>query len=227
MVHRRRSGRNSECQPPNKSLPRGLLVVVKRTMTNSRTAILILAAGSSSRLGLPKQLLQLDQRSLLQMSAKTALSLHPAEVVAVLGFESDRIKHELDGLPVRIILNQLWPEGIASSIRQGISALPPSIDAALIVLCDQPLIPSSHLGELIATCSTEHPIAATAYEASSGVPACFHRSLFSELVSLTGESGAKQIIGKCRQEVVTISCPEASVDIDTLADYRKHLDSDR
>lgn len=196
-------------------------------MTNSRTAILILAAGSSSRLGLPKQLLQLDQRSLLRSIAETAIGLHPAEVIVVLGFESDRMKHELDGLPVRIVLNQIWQEGIASSITKGIGAIPPSIEAALIALCDQPFIPSSHFSRLIAACSAEHPIAATAYETVPGVPSCFHRSVFPELLELAGESGAKQIILKRRQEVVTLSCPEAIVDIDTMADYRKHLDSDR
>ncbi len=196
-------------------------------MTSSRTAILILAAGSSSRLGLPKQLLQLDQRSLLRRITELVLGIRPATVVVVLGFESDRMKHELDDLPVQIVLNPDWKEGIASSIRQGIGALPPSIDAALIVLCDQPFIPSSHFSKLIAACSNEHPIAATAYQPSPGVPACFDRSVFPELLALTGDSGAKRIIGKRLQEVASISCPEAIIDIDTLADYREHIDSSR
>ncbi len=196
-------------------------------MTSSRTAILILAAGSSSRLGLPKQLLQLDGRSLLRRITETALGFHPAEVLVVLGFESDRMKHELDDLPVRMILNPAWQEGIASSIRCGIGALPRSVEAALVTLCDQPFIPSSHLMQLITACSPEHPIAATAYEPSPSVPACFSRSVFPELVGLSGDSGAKRIIGKHLREVTAISCPEASIDIDTLTDYRKHIDSSK
>lgn len=193
-------------------------------MTSTNTAFLILAAGGSSRLGLPKQLLQLDQRTLLRRITESALDLHSAGVVVVLGFESDRMKHELDDLPVQIVLNPAWKEGIASSIRQGIGMIPPSVDAALIVLCDQPFIPITHFSQLITACSHKHPIAATAYEPSPGVPACFDRSLFPELLALTGDSGAKQIIGKRQQEVIAISCPEASIDIDTLADFRKHFD---
>ena len=196
-------------------------------MTSTTAAILILAAGGSSRLGLPKQLLQLEQQSLLRRITELALGLRPAEVVVVLGFESDRIKHELDDLPVQVVLNPAWKEGIASSIRQGIGILPPSVDAALIALCDQPFIPSSHFGQLITACSSEHPIAATAYGPSPGVPACFDRSVFPELLALTGDSGAKRVIGKHRHNVIAISCPEASIDIDTLADYRKHIDSSR
>jgi len=196
-------------------------------MTSTKTAILILAAGGSSRLGLPKQLLQLDQRSLLRRITETALDLRPAGVVVVLGFESDRMKHELDDLPVQIVLNPAWKEGIASSIRAGVGILPRSVDAALIVLCDQPFIPSSHLRQLITACTDEHPVTATAYEPSPGVPACFDRSVFPELLTLAGDSGAKRIIGKRRHEVIAISCPEASIDIDTLADYRKHFDPTR
>jgi len=83
-------------------------------MTNSSTAIIILAAGSSSRLGVPKQLLQHNNESLLRHSVETALSAHPAEVLIVLGFEADRMEHEVDDLPVRVVLNTSWQEGIAS-----------------------------------------------------------------------------------------------------------------
>jgi molybdenum cofactor cytidylyltransferase len=194
-------------------------------MTSFRTAILIPAAGNSSRLGLPKQLLQLHEESLLRRIAETALALQPVEVVVVLGFESDRMKHELDDLPVQIHLNAGWKEGIASSIRTGIESLPQSVDAVLIALSDQPFIPSSHFGRLIAACSIEHPIAATAYGQSAGVPACFSRPMFPELLALTGDSGAKRILERHRHEVAAFPCTEASIDIDTLADYRKHLDS--
>lgn len=196
-------------------------------MTSSKTAILILAAGSSSRLGLPKQLLQLDHKSFLRRIAERALGIHPAEIAVVLGFESDRMKHELDDLPVRIVLNPDWKEGIASSIRHGVAALPLSIDAALIVLCDQPFIPSSHFSRLISACSNDHRITATAYESSPGVPSCFDRALFPELLALTGDTGAKGIIEKRLLEVTSIPCSEASIDIDTLTDYRNHIDSGR
>jgi molybdenum cofactor cytidylyltransferase len=192
-------------------------------MTNSATAVIILAAGRSSRLGLPKQLLQFKGKSLLRHVAETALDAHAAEVIVILGFEADRMKHELDDLPVRIFTNADWEEGIASSIRAGITSLPATIDGALLMLCDQPFVTSDLLKSLISACGTARPIAASGYDESIGVPACFDRSLFHELTSLSGDSGARGIIGRHRDMVTTISFPQASIDIDTISDYKKHL----
>lgn len=192
-------------------------------MKNSSTAIIILAAGNSSRLGLPKQLLQYKQKSLLRHIAETALVTHPSEVTAILGFEADRMKHELDDLSVRLVLNAGWTEGIASSIREGIGALTPSVEAALILLCDQPFVTEDLLNQLIASCSAENPISATGYEQTAGVPACFGRSLFPELLNLRGDAGAKRVITPHLAKVVKIPFPDASIDIDTLSDYRRYL----
>jgi CTP:molybdopterin cytidylyltransferase MocA len=192
-------------------------------MKSSSTACIILAAGGSTRLGLPKQLLQLEQKSLLRRACETALDLDVAEVVVVLGFEMDRMKRELNDLPVKVLPNQRWKEGIASSIRVGVEALPHSIDAAMVILCDQPFVPPAHLRRLIEACSVQTPIAATAYPNAPGVPACFARVVFPELLSLEGDAGAKRIIAHHRHEVAEFPCPEASIDIDTLADYQNHL----
>jgi len=196
-------------------------------MTPSSTAIIVLAAGGASRMGLPKQLLQYRGKSLLRRAAETALGTHPAEVVAVIGFESDRMKHELDDLPVRLITNQGWQEGIASSIRAGIAEIPVTVEASLMLLCDQPFVTSDLLLRLITACTDEKPIAATGYEQTFGVPACFKRSLFAELLALQGDAGAKRVIHRDQRRVTTVPFPEASVDIDTLEDYRKHLESAR
>lgn len=211
-------------------IPRGArindrLCYLLLTMNPSTTAIIILAAGSSSRMGLPKQLLQLHGKSLLRHAADTALAAHPAEVVAVLGFESDRMKHELDDLPVRLVLNPGWHEGIDSSIKEGISALPETVEAALMLLCDQPFVTTELLIRLITCCTDKKPIAATGYEQTAGVPACFKRSLFSELNQLTGDLGAKQVIARNPGRVTTIPFDAANIDIDTLEDYRKHVES--
>ncbi len=194
-------------------------------MNSSSSAVILLAAGGSSRIGLPKQLLQLHGKSLLRRAVETALSAQPAEVVAVLGFESDRMKHELDDLPVHLVLNSHWHEGVASSIRQGLAALPASIEAAVMMLCDQPLIDSSHIKALIAACGKEKPISATAYENIVGVPACYARSVFPELLELRGDAGAKKVIQRDLSRVHTISFPEAGIDIDTLKDFQSFLDS--
>ena len=191
----------------------------------SSTSILILAAGNSSRLGLPKQLLQFQGKSLLRHAAEIALATHPAEVACVLGFESDRMKHELDDLAVRLVLNHGWQEGVASSVREGILSLPVTIDSTVITLCDQPFVTSSHLVSLISACGVEKPISATGYENTVGVPACFAHSVFSELLDLHGDAGAKKVINSDPARVNAIPFPEAGIDIDTLRDYQSHLDS--
>lgn len=196
-------------------------------MIPSSTAIIILAAGGSSRMGLPKQLLQHRGKSLLRHTAETALATRPSEVVAILGFEADRMKHELDDLPVRIITNHGWQEGIASSIRAGIAEIPVTVEASLMLLCDQPFVTSDLLLRLITACTDEKPIAATGYEQTCGVPACFKRSLFAELLDLHDDVGAKRVIHRDQRRVATVPFPEAHVDIDTLEDYRKHLESAR
>lgn len=191
----------------------------------SSTSILILAAGNSSRLGLPKQLLLFKGKSLLRHAAEVALAARPAEVLCVLGFESDRMKHELDDLAVRFILNKDWQEGVASSVREGILSLPDSADSAVITLCDQPFVTSSHLRLLVSACGIETPISATGYEDAIGVPACYARSVFSELLDLRGDTGAKKVINRDLARVSTIPFPEAGIDIDTFKDFQSLLDS--
>ena len=178
-------------------------------------------------MGLPKQLLQHRGKSLLRLSAETALATLPSEVVAVLGSEADRMKHELDDLPVRLVTNQGWQEGIASSIRAGIAEIPVTVEASLMLLCDQPFVTSDLLLRLITACTDEKPIAATEYGQTYGVPACFKRSLFAELLDLRGDAGAKRVIHRDERRVTRVPFSEACVDIDTLEDYRTHLESER
>jgi molybdenum cofactor cytidylyltransferase len=194
-------------------------------MRASDTSIIILAAGSSSRLGLPKQLLTLKNKSLLRLIAEKALEVQPREVIAVLGFESDRMQRELDDLPIRIVLNNEWREGVGSSVRAGIKAVDSQSEGALIALCDQPRVTSELLNQLIDSCSHQKPIAATEYTQALGVPACFDRSVFPELLLLQGDAGAKQLIAEDRARVAVHPFPHASLDIDTLEDYRNERSS--
>ena len=192
-------------------------------MTASATGIIILAAGSSSRLGLPKQLLEFNGRSLLRHAGDVAIGARSAEVLAVIGFESDRMKHELDDLPVRILKNDRWEEGIASSIRLGLTSLPKETQAAVLMLCDQPFVNSELLVRLISSCTPAKPIAAAGYGGTSGVPACFDHAIFPELLKLQGDSGAKSIIRHDPSRTATLPFPDAAIDIDTMFDFKKHL----
>jgi molybdenum cofactor cytidylyltransferase len=189
-------------------------------MTIPSTSILILAAGNSTRLGTPKQLLRHGNKSLLRLIAEKASEIRPYEVIAVLGSESERMKQELEGLPVRVALNREWREGISSSVRVGINAVDPRADAALVTLCDQPGVTSELLRQLIRLCSDDAPIAATEYNKTLGVPACYNRSIFPELLLLQGDVGAKRVIAADRNRVAVFSFPEAAIDIDTVQDLQ-------
>ena len=190
-------------------------------MTNETTAIILLAGGSSSRLGLPKQLFQYEGTSLLRRVALTALEAGSAELIVVLGYQADRIRRELDDLLLKIVFNTTWEEGIASSIRAGVGALPSKINAALFLVADQPLITATHLRDLAGACTTDRPVSGTAYSGTVGVPACFHRSLFPELLTLHGDTGAKSLLRKDPSRVAAIPFPAAGIDIDTMQDYQR------
>lgn len=178
----------------------------------SNVGLILLAAGASSRLGQPKQLLQFRGRSLLRHAAKTALQsiCRPVLVVLAGDFES-----ELRDLTVQIIHNPQPDEGIASSIRTGINALPTDIDGAVVCLADQPFVTSDILNAL----ANSKSLAAAFYNNSIGVPAFFPRRFFPELLALQGDKGARSILAK--HSALAIPCPTAAIDIDTLNDVIK------
>jgi molybdenum cofactor cytidylyltransferase len=187
---------------------------------NAGCALIILAAGSSARLGQPKQLLPFRGRSLLRHAAETALGSVCRPVVVVLGARADRLQTELAGLLVTVVLNPTWTEGMASSIRVGLAALASETrvpDAVVLMLCDQPLVTSAMLDHLVNVHRSEaRGIVASAYEETMGVPALFSRKYFPELASLVGDQGAKRIIVKHENDLARISLPEAAFDVDRI-----------
>ena len=184
-------------------------------------AILILAAGRSSRLGTPKQLLGYKGQSLLRRTARAAASVADAETTALLGFEADLMMKEVRDLPVRILLNPAWEEGIASSIRAGILSLPPSVDAAMLLGSDQPHLTTELLEKIIeARTVSGKPIVACEYGGTVGVPALFSRSYFDRLLELRGDSGARGILHQDPDAVFRLPFPEGNIDIDTILDYQ-------
>lgn len=189
--------------------------------------ILILAAGSSSRMGKPKQLLAFEGSTLLAHISKIASKskLHP--IVLVLGANEELIKKSLDLVQLDIVSNENWQEGMASSIVKGIDLMKkkyPEVDGVIIAVGDQPYINETQLYQLIeAQNKTGLPIAACSYEGVIGTPALFHQSIFPELVALKGDIGAKKLIEKKIQEVVTINFDKGIIDIDTEKDYKDLL----
>jgi molybdenum cofactor cytidylyltransferase len=184
-------------------------------------SILLLAAGSSSRLGQSKQLLDINGELLLHRSAKIALQSKANNVLVVLGSEKEKLAAVVQDLPIEIYYNKDWEKGMGSSVKAGISQLmSKKISAVIIMVCDQPLISSSHLNNLIEKyLNTKAPLVASSYADTVGVPALFDKSLFSEILKLEDENGAKKIINKFKHSLVPIDFPGGEVDLDTVEDY--------
>ena len=183
----------------------------------------ILAAGSSSRMGRPKQTLQFQGMSLLKRATLATLDATCRPVVVVTGANAELSRRELDQLDVREAFNPDWETGMGSSVRVGIECLI-SIDAgvaaAVLLLCDQPHVTASVVSSLLeAHHTTGKPVIASAYGESFGVPALFSRTLFAELTQLAGLSGAKEIIKKHASETHFLPFPEGVVDVDTPDDF--------
>ena len=189
----------------------------------SRIAIVILAAGASKRMGISKQLLRHRGRTVIRHAADTALGSTCRPVVVVLGANAEEIHPEVEGLPVQILQNPHWAEGLGSSIHVGIEALASQADppeAVVLSLCDQPLVSSDDIEALVAAYrSTKRPIIASQYAGTLGVPALFAQPMLSELLSLAGDAGAKQVIQENLATVWPVPCPHAAFDLDTLEDY--------
>ena len=182
---------------------------------------IVLAAGGSSRLGVPKQLLEFHGETLVRRATKAALESVCDRVVVVIGNHAQNIRQEIDDLPVALIENENWQSGISSSIRAGLEKLS-SQGGIVITLCDQPFVTAALLTELISThCKTRRPIVASTYGTTRGVPAFFAAELFNELLSLTKDEGARRIIASHPERVATVNFPQGVIDIDTAEDRKR------
>ena len=185
----------------------------------STVPIVILAAGASKRMGVPKQLLAYRGRTLLGHALEAALGSTCRPVIVVLGANAEQIQPEIEGLAVQIVRNTHWAEGLSSSIRVGIEAVDTDVEAVVLALCDQPLVSSEDIEALVAAFrSTKRPIIVSQYAGTFGVPALFARSFLPELLGLVGDGGAKQVIQRNAAAVWPVPCPHGAIDVDTLED---------
>lgn len=195
---------------------------------STSVGLVILAAGASSRMGQPKQLLKLTGESLIRRATLAALHSVCQPVVIVLGANEAFIRPEIADLPVQIVENPDWERGMGCSIRTGIRQLltaQPPIQAAVLMLCDQPLVDTSLINQLVECYRTSQvAVVASEYNGELGVPALFDQQLFAELLQLDGAAGAKKIIAKCGLTCYHLPFPAGAVDIDTPEDYEKLLD---
>ena len=188
--------------------------------SNDNIYAIILAAGASSRLGKPKQLLQWQNQSLLGHAIQNVRALLNERIIVVLGAHAESIQSAVDLDGITAIVNPNWQAGVASSIKVGVHALPASTTAVLFLLCDQPLINPTHIQTLLNSWQNEPScIVASQYNHSAGVPALFPAEFFGQLLELTGDQGAKRLLMKFDDRLLKIPLPEAGFDIDTSNDF--------
>ena len=185
----------------------------------------VLAAGSSSRMGVPKQTLRFRGQTLLRRAALAALGAGCRPVIVVTGAHAEQSRGELRGLDVREVVNALWETGMASSVRAGVEGLvgaDPEAAAAVLMLCDQPHVTAEVISGLVAAHRAgARPVVASTYGGSFGVPALFSRALFAELARLEGAAGAKQVIKRHALEAHFLPFPSGEVDVDTPDDFSR------
>ncbi len=195
-------------------------------MAQENTGIIILAAGNSSRLGQPKQLLDYQGKTLLRHTVEQALAVS-SRVMVVTGSKNSIIDQETG--PAAAIYNENWQEGMASSIHKGLNEMLlkyPETENILITVCDQPHIDASVFSELIGKRqSSGKKIIASCYSGTLGTPVLFSRSYFSDLLKLNGHEGAKKLLIKYKDEVGQVIFEKGSVDIDTPEDYQKLINN--
>ena len=191
------------------------------------TGIIILAAGSSSRMGQAKQQLVYQQQTLLQRAINIASGIAEHKTIVVLGANHESILPDVDSKIADIVINPDWEQGMASSIKSGVTALQtlyPQIQEALLMLCDQPFVTTEILQQLIATGSDDDKrIVACTYQNTVGAPVLFGKQWFNELLSLQGQEGAKKLIIKHQQHVVIVPFAQGEIDIDTPENYQDLL----
>jgi molybdenum cofactor cytidylyltransferase len=194
------------------------------TETTPLVAAIVLAAGGSTRMGQPKQLLPVDGQPMLRRVTAAACATELAQIVVVVGAHADAVRQALAGLPVDVVVNEAWAEGMSTSIKAGLSALDSGIQAALIILADQPGLTPDLLNSLVARYyATRAPIIAPFYRDQRGNPVLFDRSLFGELVATEGDQGGRELVLRHARELgrIQVDDPSVLLDVDTRQDYER------
>jgi molybdenum cofactor cytidylyltransferase len=189
-------------------------------MTPPDLQMVLLAAGSSTRFGSPKLLADVHGQPMLAHAIDTLLALgHHDSIVVVLGANAADLEPLVRAAAVRSVFNPDFEQGMAGSLRVGLSAVGPDCRGVLIALADQVVVTSDDLRRLVARWH-EQPecIAAARHGDVTGVPAIFPAALFDELAALQGDRGARDLLKRLAGQVVTVHMPRAAVDVDTRAD---------
>lgn len=187
-------------------------------------AALLLAAGASSRLNTPKQLVRFRGEALLRHAARIALRSRCTDVIVVTGAFGERCAAEIADLPVTVRHNPRWADGLSHSIRAGMAVIAERIllpDFVVLLVCDQPHLETALIDQLVEThVATGRGIVASHYAGTLGVPALFAADYYPALATLEGDCGARQLFQRFSDDCASVPFPRGDVDIDTPADLQ-------
>ncbi len=189
---------------------------------DSPTSAVILAAGTSTRMGTVKQLLKLDGRPLLQHVLDSVRASGVKEIILVLGFSAEAIRREIEVENVRVVVNQNYQRGMGTSLRAGLSAVDQQAEGALIVLADQPFVRPATLDHLIAEHQRSKPqIVIPTYRGFRGNPVLLDRSVFPEVMALDADMGCRAIFGDHPNGILKVPVDDVGIllDIDRKSDF--------
>jgi molybdenum cofactor cytidylyltransferase len=186
---------------------------------SSHVHVAVLAAGASTRFGSAKQLIRVNGRPLMLSAVSRAVELAGHSVTVVLGAHAAELAPLLRHSPASVAVNRDWAEGIASSIREGVSHAPMTADGVLIMLADQAAVTTEDLRRLAGLWRRDtSSIAAAQYAGAVGVPAIFPRWSFRELTELRGDRGAQVLLQRHVDRLARLAMPSAELDIDRPED---------
>ncbi len=185
-----------------------------------RVAALVLAAGRSTRMGaINKLIAEIGGKPLVRIAAEQALASMAKPVIVVTGHERERIEAALAGLPVRFVHNPDYAEGLGTSLKAGIAAVPDNADAAIVCLGDMPQVDAALIDRLIAAFDPARGalVVVPSIEGRRGNPVVWSRRFFNDLMAIHGDIGARHLIGQYAEAVVEVPVAgeAALTDVDT------------
>jgi molybdenum cofactor cytidylyltransferase len=183
----------------------------------------VLAAGLSSRMGTNKMLLELGGKTVLRRAVETAIAAKLSPLLVVLGNERQRAEHELRGLDCTPLFNPDFAQGMNTSLRAGISAMPDNVAGALVMLADMPFVTAAMIDELLRKWrAAKPPLAVSLYGDVLAPPTLYGRELFAELRALEGDGCGKRVVKRHRAEALEVSWPPAALtDLDVPDDFAR------
>lgn len=186
-----------------------------------RVAAIVLAAGSSTRMGRNKLLLEIDGETLVRRVVRAACGAGLDRVVVVLGHDEARVRTELDGLSCETIVNPDHARGAGTSVHAGVRHVAAEATAAVIVLADMPRVSAAMIAGLVDRYRTTHaPVVFSRYGEIQAPPTLYDRALFGELLAIDDDRGGKQVVLRHQAEAEAVVWPESALqDIDSPADY--------